>query len=86
MLDAVKLAIPVKTDYYDNALTALINSALADLALVGIDVTNPDALVTRAVITYCRAMFNNPDNYDQLIKAYHDMKTQMITGTGYGLL
>lgn len=85
MLEAVKLAIPVSTDYYDAELQLLIDAALADLGLVGIDVSSADALVTRAVITYCKSHFGSPGNYEDLKASYDEQKAQLLTATGYGL-
>ena len=85
MLDKVKLAIPVKADYYDNELSSMIDAAYADLRLVGIDVDTNDALVQRAVITYVKSHFGNPGNYDDLKASYDEQKAQKISATGYGL-
>lgn len=85
MLESVKLAIPVKTNYYDNELTELIADAYSDLSLVGIDVSRNDPLIKRAVITYCKMHFGNPGNYDDLKASYDEQKAQMISATGYGL-
>lgn len=85
MLEAVKLAIPVSTDYYDTELTSLIEAATKDLALVGIDVSSPDALVQRAIITYVKSHFGSPSNYDDLKASYDEQKAQLISATGYGL-
>lgn len=87
MLDKVKLAIPVKTDYYDNELSSLISAAVIDLGIVGVhtDSNTNDAALTRAIITYCKANFGNPTNYDQLKASYDEQKAQLITARGYGL-
>lgn len=85
MLDKVKLAIPVKTNYYDAELTGLIDAAYKDIRLVGIDPSVDDALVQRAVITYCQMRFGNPSNYQDLKRSYDEQKAQLITASGYGL-
>ncbi len=87
MLDAVKLAMRIVTTAYDAEISSLIAAACADLGIVGVsaesDATDP--LITRAVITYCRANFGSPDEYDRLKAAYDEQKAQLITATGYGL-
>lgn len=87
MLSAVKLAMRIVTTAYDAEITSLIAAAIADLGIVGVDVesSTDDALVTRAIITYCRMNFGSPDDYERLKAAYDEQKAQLITATGYGL-
>ena len=87
MLDAVKLAMRITTDAYDAEIASLIEAACADLGIVGVtaESTTTDPLLTRAIITYCRANFGSPDEYDRLKAAYDEQKSQLITATGYGL-
>ena len=84
-LDKVKNALRITVDDYNGELTALINSGLADLGLVGIIGTTDDALVSRAVITYVRLHFGTPDDYEHLRASYDEQKAQLLTATGYGL-
>ena len=87
MLNKVKLALRVTTDAFDTEITGLINAAIADLGIVGVDtlITTEDALLTRAIITYCRVHFGEPEDYDRLKKSYDEQKAQLISATGYGL-
>jgi hypothetical protein len=83
-LNAVKLALRVTTNAFDSELTDLINAAVLDLKVAG--VTNDDttnALVRRAVVTYCRMHFGEPDDYDRLKKSYDEQKAQMGMATGF---
>lgn len=87
MLTAVKLAMGITVDNYDAELMDLINAAFLDLsAFAGVTFTeaNADALVRRAVITYCRANFRSPSDYDRIKAAYDEQKAQLQTATGYG--
>ena len=84
ILTAVKLALRVTTDAFDLELNDLIDAATYDLARAG--VTNSDTddpLVRRAVITYCRLHFGQPDDFDRLKKSYDEQKAQMSMATGY---
>ena len=83
----VKLALRITTDAFDSEITDLIAAACADLGVVGVSVesTTTDALLTRAIITYCRLNFGSPDDYDRLKRSYDEQKAQLITCTGYGL-
>ena len=84
MLDKVKLALRVTTTAFDSEINDLISAALADLGLAG--VTNQeqtDPLIVRAVTTYCRVNFGQPDDYDRLKAAYDEQKAQLQMATGY---
>lgn len=83
-LNAVKLALRVTTNAFDSELTDLIQAAVLDLKVAGVtnnDTTN--ALVRRAVVTYCRMHFGQPDDYDRLKKSYDEQKAQMGMATNY---
>lgn len=84
LLDKVKLALRVTTQAFDSEITDLIEAALADLGIAGViadDETDP--LIIRAVTTYCRVNFGQPDDYDRLKAAYDEQKAQLQTATGY---
>lgn len=84
ILEAVKMALRIKTDAFNSELEDLIFAALADLSIAGVtaqDTANP--LVRRAVVTYCRLHFGEPDEYDRLKKSYDEQKAQMSMATGY---
>lgn len=84
MLDKVKLALRIKSSAFDSEITDLIAAALADLGLAGVSQqTQTDPLIVRAVITYCRANFGEPDDYDRLKKSYDEQKAQLSMATGY---
>lgn len=87
MLSKVKVALRITTTAFDDEITDLINAACADLGIVGVTATNTttDPLLTRAIITYCRLNFGQPDDYDRLKASYDEQKAQLITATGYGL-
>lgn len=84
MLDAVKLALRITTNAFDSELTDLINAAVLDLGVAGVTNTDTtDALVKRAVITYCKLHFGEPDQYDRLKASYDEQKAQLGMATGY---
>lgn len=84
MLDDVKLALRLTTEVYDNELTDLINAGLLDLGVAGVvnDDTD-DALIKRAVVTYCKIHFGSPSDFDRLKRVYDEQKAQLVTCTGY---
>ena len=85
MLDQVKRALRITSSVFDDELTELIEAGLDDLGVVGVDAReNQDkALISRAVITYCKVHFGEPDQYDRLKAAYDEQKAQLMIAQGY---
>ena len=84
MLDAVKRALGLTVDIYDDELQDLIDAAYLDLDIAGVTGYNvDDALVRQAVKTYVRAHFKSPDDYDRLAASYEAQKGQLQIATGY---
>ena len=85
ILSAVKLALRISTDAFDTEIRDLIDAAIRDLGVAGVD--NPmgydDALVKRAVITYVKMNFGEPDQYERLKASYDEQKAKMSMATGY---
>lgn len=84
MLEKVKLALRITTDAFDGEIQDLIDAALADLGIAGVTtITETDPLIVRAVTTFCRANFGQPDDYDKLKYSYDEQKAQLQVATGY---
>lgn len=86
MLTKVKLALRIVGNDFDSELNRLIAAAIKDLEAAGVnatEVTTDDDLLATAVITYCKMMFGEPDQYDRLKASYDEQKAQMSTRTGY---
>ena len=84
MLEQVKLALRISTTAYDSELTYLIEAARLDLGIAGVVLPEElDALVQKAVITYCKMSFGLPEDYDRLKRSYDEQKAQLSTATGY---
>lgn len=89
MLEKVKLALRITTTAFDSEIGDLIFAALADLGIAGVaideksDEAESDPLIVRAVVTYCKANFGDPDEYDRLKAAYDEQKAQLQMATGY---
>lgn len=90
MLDKVKLALRITTDAFDSELNDLIDAAKIDLGIAGIDYTYPtttsdptDAIISRAIITYCKLNFGEPDEYDRLKRSYDEQKAQLSMCSNY---
>ncbi len=84
IVNDVKKALRVTTDAFDDEIALLIDAAYQDLGIAGVEPEVPgDAVVLRAVITYCRLNFGSPDDYDRLKASYDEQKAQLSMSTGY---
>lgn len=84
MLEKVKLALRITTDAYDSELNDLIDAAQLDMGIAGVVIPDElDALVSRAIVTYCKIHFGEPDDYDRLKASYDEQKAQLSMATGY---
>ena len=84
LLSAVKLALRITTDDFDSEISNLIAAAGLDLGIAGVTNTDTtDPLIIRAVTTYVKLSFGQPDEYDRLKASYDEQKAQLATATGY---
>ena len=84
MLEKVKLALRISTNAFDSELTDLIAAAQQDLGIAGVTVPETlDAIVSKAIITYCKMSFGLPEDYDRLKRSYDEQKAQLSNATGY---
>lgn len=83
-LSKIKLSMRIITDLFDAEINNLIDAAMLDLGIAGVTNTAlTDALVLRAVTTYCRMHFGEPDQYERLKASYDEQKAQLRTATNY---
>lgn len=85
-LAQIKLRLRITTSAFDEEITGLINAALADLGIAGVNGENAiisDPLILTAVATYVKMMFGEPDEYDRLKASYDEQKAQLSMSTGY---
>lgn len=85
-LASIKLRLRITTSAFDEEITGLINAALADLGIAGVNGANAiisDPLVLTAVATYVKMMFGEPDEYERLKASYDEQKAQLSMSTGY---
>lgn len=88
LLDKVKVACRVTTTAYDDEFADLISAAFADIRITDVrpellTCGNTDPLIQRAVITYCRLNFGQPDDYDRLKRSYDEQKAQLLMSSTY---
>lgn len=84
MLEKVKLALRITTTAFDSELNELIEAAQLDLGIAGVEIPSTiDAIVSRAIITYCKCNFGEPDEYERLKASYDEQKAQLSMAEGY---
>ena len=92
MLDRVKLALLITEDDFDSELTTLIEAAAKDLGIAGVEgltvsTDSNDAIIIRAIITYCgyqfELMHGSMDRSAAFKKSYDEQKAQLGMCTGY---
>lgn len=86
LLEKVKTALRVTVDAYDAELIGLIAAAQLDLKLGGVTLpAELDAIVERAIITYCRVHFGalTDGEFSRLKASYDEQKAQLSMATGY---
>ena len=86
LLAAVKVALRLTVDSYDSELTSLISAAQLDLGIAGVQIPSTiDALVQRAIITYCRIHFSSltDGEFSRMKAAYDEQKAQLSMANGY---
>lgn len=81
MVDKVKLALRVSGDAFDDEVCDLVETACADLRLVGVIVpeigglpTSGDPLIDRAITFYAKAHFGFNEDSERYEKAYEHLK------------
>ena len=84
LINAAKLAARIKTTAFDPQIEHLLNAALLDMGVAGVEVPEQtDSLVAQAAITYVLMNFGSPEEYDRLRASYNEQKGQLSTCTGY---
>lgn len=84
MLEKVKRSLRITSNVFDEELNNLISSAQMDLGVAGVILPSEiDAIVSLAIITYCKMHFGEPVDYDRLKNSYDEQKAQLSMATGY---
>ena len=84
MIDAVKLALRITTDAFDDELEMLINSCKIDLNLAGVNIINEnDDRIRNAICLYCKANFGYRDDSQKFQNAYISLRDSMALSSKY---
>lgn len=89
ILDDVKVALRIAatTNDFDTEIQDLINAAIADLKMAGVvadKAVDSDALIKRAIVTYCKSHFgyDNPDA-ERFLESYLMLKRHLVLSVDY---
>lgn len=84
LLQSAKMALRIVTDAYDSEITDLIEAGKADLGVTDVYyIDESDPLIRRAVLTYVRLHFGQPEDYDRMKASYDEQKAQLATSSNY---
>lgn len=86
LLNRAKMARRITTDAFNDEIIALLNTALADLGVAGVEVPEgSDDLISTAAVTYFLAHFGNipKDEYERHKASYDEQKAQLSMCTDY---
>lgn len=87
ILEKVKTSLRIMTDDFNGEITDLIKAGLLDLGIAGVtNDENTNALIIRAVTTYCKFHFGDIEGVEMLErikKSYDEQKAQLQMATGY---
>lgn len=88
MLDKIRKSLRITHNALDDEIQDLIESAILDLQLSGVQKTDSDdPLIIRAVTTYCKANFGfeNPDS-EKLNQSYTSLKIHLSLAGDYNVV
>lgn len=86
-ISKVKTALRISHTVLDGEIEDQISACLADLELAGItELSEEDALILSAIKLWCKAETTDDDTDRESFRgAYGDLKTRLMTASGYGL-
>lgn len=88
IMPSVKMALRITTAAFDTEVLDLINSGALDLMQAGVqtdedEIDCSDYLIKRAIITYVKFHFGEPDSASIIKASYDEQKAQLKVYTGY---
>lgn len=83
--DKVKRTLRLmNVNIFDEDISDLVDAALLDLGIAGVTNTDDtDPLIIRAVETYCKLHFGEPEDAERLKRSYDEQKAQLSTNSSY---
>ena len=89
LIKDAKLRLRLHTDAFNDEINDLIEAAADDLLKRNavqpsqLEGTSVDPLIKRAILTYVRAFFGDPENAERYKADYDEQKSTLMMTTGY---
>lgn len=87
LLTKAKTALRVTSTAFDDEIKDIISAGYEDLETRGVQIVvsenSVSPMVLRALMTYVRMHFGDPDNWERLRDAYDRQLGQLMTTSGY---
>lgn len=89
LLAKAKLTLRITTDAFDTEISDIIEAGYLDLTTRGVIIAEDvntgtiSPLVIRALMTYVRYHFGEPENPEKLKESYDEQKGQLMITSGY---
>lgn len=87
LLAKAKTALRITTDAFNDEISDILQAGYLDLTTKGVIISEANGkispLVIRALMTYVRYHFGDPDNPEKLKMSYDEQKGQLMTTSGY---
>lgn len=74
VLDKIKTALRISHDKLDEDIINNINACLLDLKRVGVNVSEPDALIDKACELYCKYQYDYQNKGEQFRQSYESLR------------
>lgn len=87
LLAKAKMVLRITTNVFDTEISDIIEAGYLDLTTRGVIITETEGvispLVVRALMTYVRYHFGEPENPEKLKASYDEQKGQLMTTNGF---
>ena len=87
LLAKAKLTLRITTDAFDAEVSDIILAGYYDLTTRGVIIEETEGtispLVLRAIMTYVRLHFGDPENPERLHESYAEQRGQLMSTSGY---
>lgn len=88
LLEKAKTTLRITTEAFDDEIEDIIQAGYYDLTTRGVTMVTDDEqnlhpLIVRAIMTYVRLHFGDPDNPQRLKESYDEQKGQLMITSGF---
>lgn len=82
-LEKARLALRITTHAFDDEIKDIIMAGWQEIKTRGVIMNENDPMIIRAIMTYVRMHFGDPENPERLRESYETQLGQLMTTTGY---